>query len=226
MNDDPNTNSHRYSELPNVEKSQMKDSEIQEVHAQILREKSEPTEGNALPPLMVLLFSMAVCLWVSWYAPQYMAEFKWDVFDTRYDPAAATAAGGPKVYDPIAKGKRVFTNNCQVCHQQTGSGVPGVYPPLAGSDWVGKSPKVLARIVLNGLAGEITVNGNKYNSAMTPFGTQLTDKEIAEVLSYVRNSWGNSHPIVEESEVAAVRAEIGSRTTTFSPSELLEMFPE
>ena len=224
MSDDPKKNPQNSGDTPHFDRAGLEDSEIQRIHSPQEREKSEPTEGFAVPPLVVVLFSMLVCLWVSYYAPRYMGEFKWDVYDPNYDPEAAAA--GPAVYDPIAKGKRVFTNNCQVCHQQTGTGVPGVYPPLAGSDWVGKSPEVLARIVLNGLAGEITVNGNQYNSAMTAFGTMLSDKEIAEVLSYVRNSWGNEHPLVEEAEVAAIREAVGTRTTTYSPQELLEAFPE
>lgn len=225
MSDDPKKNPQNSGDLPQFERAGLEDSEVQQIHSPQEREKAEPTEGFAVPPLVVVFFSMVVCLWVSWYAPQFMGGFKWDVYDPHYDPEAVTAAG-PVAYDPIARGKRIYTNNCQVCHQQTGAGVPGVYPPLANSDWVGKSPEILTRIVLNGLAGEITVNGQVYNSAMTAFGSMLSDKEIAEVLSYVRNSWGNEYPLVEEAEVTAIREAVGGRTTTYSAAELLEAFPE
>ncbi len=222
MSDDPKKNPQSNSDAQNYDRAGLEDSEVQQIHSPLAREKEEPSEGFAMPPLVVVFFSMIVCLWVSWYAPQFMGGFKWDVYDPDYDP---DAVAGPVVYDPIAKGKRVFTNKCQVCHQQTGTGVPGVYPPLAGSDWMGKSPEILVRIVLNGLAGEITVNGNQYNSAMTAFGAELSDKQIAEVLSYVRNSWGNEYPLIEESEVTAIREAVGTRSTTYSADELLALVP-
>jgi len=224
MSDDPKKNPQHCDENLNFDRAGLEDTEVQLIHSPLEREKAEPSEGFAMPPLVVVFFSMIVCLWVSWYAPQFMGGFKWDVYDPHYDPNAPVA--GPGVYDPIAKGKRVFTNKCQVCHQQTGTGVPGVYPPLAGSDWLGKSPEVLVRIVLNGLAGEITVSGNQFNSAMTAFGGELSDKEISEVLSYIRNAWGNEHPLIEESEVTAIRSAVGTRSTSYSPAELLEAFPE
>ncbi|MEQ9824406.1 MAG: cytochrome c [Puniceicoccaceae bacterium] len=223
MSDDPNNKSKRNDEWSGFDRSGLEDPEVQKIHSALEREKAEPSEGFAAPPLVVVFFSMIVCLWVSWYAPQYMGGFRWDVYDPHYDPDAVAE---PTVYDPIARGKRIYTNKCQVCHQQTGTGVPGVYPPLAGADWVAKSPDILVRVVLNGLAGEIVVNGNTYNSAMTAFGNDLSDQEIAEVLTYIRNSWGNELPFIEEAEVAAIRAAVGSRTTTYSPSELLEAFAE
>jgi mono/diheme cytochrome c family protein len=222
MSDDPNKKPQDPAELPSYDRAGLEDMEVQEIHAPLAREQAEPSEGFAMPPLVIVFFSAIVCLWVSWYAPLYMGGFRWDVYDPKFDPDAEAA--GPAVYDPIARGRRVYTNNCQVCHMQTGTGVPGVYPPLAGADWVGKSPEILVRLVLNGLVGEIVVNGNTYNAAMNAFGQQLSDREIAEVLSYIRNTWGNEYPIVEEAEVASIRAAVGGRSTSYTPAELLAAF--
>ena len=88
-------------------------------------------------------------------------------------------------------GEEVYTSVCLSCHQATGQGLTGVYPPLAGSEWPIKEPSIPIRIVLHGLMGEIEVAGNKYNNVMSPQGMLLNDQEIANVLNYVRSSWGN-----------------------------------
>ena len=88
-------------------------------------------------------------------------------------------------------GEQVYTSVCLSCHQATGQGLTGVYPPLAGSEWPVKEPSIPIRIVLHGLMGEIEVAGNKYNNVMSPQGMLLNDQEIANVLNYVRSSWGN-----------------------------------
>lgn len=102
-------------------------------------------------------------------------------------------------------GEEVYTQVCSVCHQPTGQGMEGVYPPLAGSDWIAKSNETLAKIVLHGVMGEIEVSGKKYNNVMTPQGALLNDEEIANVLTYVRSSWGNKGDAVKPEEVKAVR---------------------
>jgi nitrite reductase (NO-forming) len=83
--------------------------------------------------------------------------------------------------------------------------MPGVFPPLAGSDWLGRGNDELIRIVLNGLSGPITVSGQDYNSVMPPM-SQLTDDEVANILTYALNSWGNPGGRVSKEEVARVRA--------------------
>jgi mono/diheme cytochrome c family protein len=98
--------------------------------------------------------------------------------------------------------------------------MPGAYPPLAGSEWLVNNPEVPIRIVLHGTQGPITVKGSSFNSAMTPFGDQLSDAEIAAVISYERSSWGNSAPAITAAQVAAVRAATKSQATPFNPKEL------
>jgi mono/diheme cytochrome c family protein len=100
-------------------------------------------------------------------------------------------------------GKEVYALHCQSCHMEKGEGMEGVYPPLAKTSYL-KDTKKNIKIILEGQSGEITVNGKKYNSNM-PAQPYLTDKEIADVLTYVRSSWGNKYPAVKPAQVKAER---------------------
>jgi mono/diheme cytochrome c family protein len=106
---------------------------------------------------------------------------------------------------PEHPGKAVFTKYCLVCHQADGSGVPGMHPPLTQGSWVGKEPRELVAIMMKGLSGKIEVNGETYNGFM-PSQAQLTDEEIADVLSYIRSSFGNNFEPVDASFVKKVRS--------------------
>ncbi|MTG99034.1 MULTISPECIES: copper-containing nitrite reductase [Myroides] len=94
----------------------------------------------------------------------------------------------------IADGKSVFTRTCFACHQSEGQGIEGIFPPLAKSDYLNADVNRAIKTVINGLQGEITVNNVKYNSIMT--SQNLNDQEIADVLTYVYNSWGNNKTVV------------------------------
>jgi nitrite reductase (NO-forming) len=100
-------------------------------------------------------------------------------------------------------GERVFSANCIACHQPTGVGIPGVFPPLAGSDFLNADKKRAIGVVSNGLEGQVTVNGQKFANVMPKLG--LSDEDIANVLSFVYDSWGNSKQQVTPQEVRAVR---------------------
>jgi mono/diheme cytochrome c family protein len=132
-------------------------------------------------------------------------------------PGAAVAAGGAAAGAP--NGAELFTR-CAACHQATGLGVPGAYPPLAGSEWLLNNPEVPIRIVLHGLQGDITVKNTKFNNSMTPFGDQLSDAEIAAIITYERSSWGNAASKITAEQVASVRAATKSQTTPWNPADL------
>jgi len=120
--------------------------------------------------------------------------------------AEAKPAPAPEAKAATARtGEQVYTQVCVTCHQANGQGMTGVYPPLAGSDWLGKSNETLIKIVLHGLMGEVEVNGAKYNNVMSPWGSALNDEEVANVLTYVRTSWGNNGQAVKPEEVKTVR---------------------
>lgn len=111
-------------------------------------------------------------------------------------PAART------LEERVKAGQLVFTRNCAACHQATGVGVKKAFPPLAGSDFL-KSPSTVAGVVANGLSGQITVNGEIYNGAMPKLG--LSDEEIANVSTFVMNTWKNPGGQITPSEVAKLR---------------------
>ncbi len=124
----------------------------------------------------------------------------------------------------MAAGEQVFAR-CIACHQATGQGLPGAFPPLSGSEWVtGPVDKPIA-IVLHGMQGPITVAGATYNSLMMAYGTgaPMTDEEVANVLTYVRASFGNNASAVSVEDVARVRAATASRTTPWTVAELEAM---
>ena len=105
----------------------------------------------------------------------------------------------------IAAGEALFAGTCSVCHQLDGSGLVAVFPPLAGSDYFLADSTRAIDIILNGLSGPITVNGQLYDSIMPPM-SQLNDDEIANILTYALNSWGNDDGRVSPDQVADVRA--------------------
>jgi nitrite reductase (NO-forming) len=107
----------------------------------------------------------------------------------------------------ITRGKEVFNATCKTCHMENGQGVPKVYPPLAQSDFLAQDTKRAIGIVLNGINGEIFVNGKKYNLDM-PALTQLNDQQIADVLNFVRNNWGNKGKMITAKQVAGNRATV------------------
>ncbi|WP_119716972.1 copper-containing nitrite reductase [Cognatilysobacter tabacisoli] len=123
--------------------------------------------------------------------------------------AVATAAASAKsgeltLQEQVKAGEALFAGTCSTCHQPDGKGLEGVFPPLANSDYIKANPKALASVILHGLQGPVTVNGKEYNSIMPPM-TQLTDDEVANISTYVLNSWGNPGGRVTEADAAAAR---------------------
>ena len=153
----------------------------------------------------LLFFTLAAC-----------AGEKKPVADSTATPPAA-----PLVVADL--GAEKYGQVCVVCHQPTGLGVEGNFPPLAGSDWLNGKAEVPIAIVLHGLQGEIEVLGKKYNGAMAPWGGAMTDAEIAAVLTYARSQWGNSGAAVTVDEVKAVRANFATRTAAWTAAELTPM---
>jgi nitrite reductase (NO-forming) len=116
---------------------------------------------------------------------------------------------------------------CFACHQPTGMGLPGMFPPLASSDWVtAKKPDRIIRMVLHGFTGPITLNGKPFASPaplMPPQGAALSDTQIADVLTYVRSSFGNKAGAVTPAEVAAIREAEKARSAMWTEAEILKI---
>ena len=114
--------------------------------------------------------------------------------------------------EQIALGRRLFTSICAACHQPTGLGRPNMFPPLAGSDFLNADKNRAIKIVLFGRQGEVVVNGMKFNNNMPSF--PLTDLDVASVLTFVYNSFGNSGLEVAPEEVKALRAQPPAHSAT------------
>lgn len=140
-------------------------------------------------------------------------EVESDYLGEKAAPSAPVAKAAEKLKagtlikeDQIAAGQTLFQGTCSTCHQAGGQGLEGVFPPLAKSDFLMADKTRSIAIVLNGLQGKVVVNGKEYHSVMPPM-SQLADDEIANILTYARNSWGNEGEAVSAAEVIGVRAQ-------------------
>jgi mono/diheme cytochrome c family protein len=202
-------------------------SDVHQVHAAIQREKTEPRAG--LEPLsiwLVVIYGLAIFLGGA-YLGRYSGSFAADGLDWSTEAKGRSTNGGPDngatppPAGPVERGQKVYAANCATCHQPNGAGVPGQYPPLAGSPWVLSSPRRLAMIVLKGFEGPHEVLGVQYGSAvMQPWEKTLNDQRIADVLTYIRQAWGNNAPAVAPEGIAALRKELAGRTALYREDEL------
>jgi mono/diheme cytochrome c family protein len=199
------------------------DEQLQRVHAILLREKPEPSEGYSPLPLMLLGLMSACILFSAIYLGRYSGGFDPLVYDERILPGMLEGGAAPVAQDPKVMGKRIFLINCVACHQATGLGLPGAYPPLAGSEWVAGPDERIIRIVLSGLSGPITVKGTLFNFSMPSLGPSLRDEQLAAVLTYIRSEWGNNAPAVSPDKVKEIRAAVVGRTGPWTPDELLKI---
>jgi len=203
-------------------------SDVQEVHAAIQREKREPRVG--LEPLsiwLIAVYGLAIFAGGA-YLGRYSGNFSGDSLDIAYIPLKKTGPGGgpggvtEAPLTPHDRGKKIFSANCQTCHQANGEGVPGQYPPLAGSEFTNGGSRRMAMIVLKGLQGPVKVKGQQFGSAvMQPWDKTLTDQKIADVMTYERSEWGNHASPVTAEQIAALRKELASHPESYSEQDIL-----
>ena len=134
--------------------------------------------------------------------------------------AAAAERPRVRVVAPATQVINKYTEICQACHQATGLGLEGVFPPLAGSEWLNGNPTIPIAIVLKGLQGEIAVKGKTYNSVMMAWESVLNDDDLASTLTYARSQWGNRATLITASQVKAARLKFKARTTPWTAAEL------
>lgn len=171
------------------------------------RENPEPTESvGGVPWYVLAAIGIAACWGVFYLAttPQ------------KRDMPVASAA--PAVID----GKQIFASNCAACHQASGAGLPGAFPPLAGSEWLEMKPDVVVQVVLHGLSGKVEVKGSSFDGVMPGFGKQLNDEQVAAVATYVRTSWGNKGSEVDTAFVKAQREKTAARADAWSGQKDLQ----
>ena len=182
------------------------------------REHADPNEGNRPLPWFLVMFLGAMTMWGAFYIYSTPSGE-----DSAYGDQRTIAALRQQVAGGVAKvdGRQIFGARCAVCHQATGLGLPGVFPPLSGAEWVIGDEKVLVNILLHGIDGEIEVKGNKFSGAMPTFNA-LSDDELAAVLSYIRSEWGNQSPEVIAGTVKALREASKDRSTPFKGGQELK----
>lgn len=218
---------------------------VQALHEAVMREQAEPRDGFEPVPFWVAVVCGGLLAWGGYYIGSYTADFRADVFD-RADlkdvtpPATAGPDPNPKTRDELKSiGEQKYIALCVGCHGTDGKGLkeqPGKYPPLAASEWVvgdKASPARLSRILLYGLKDPIVVQGKTYNDLMPARGAELRDYQIAGLITYIRNSFGNegdkdnAKPAVTADEVKAARAKEQARKTNgtapYTADELMKV---
>jgi mono/diheme cytochrome c family protein len=181
------------------------------------RENADPGEQSNAIPMAIYVLVACLILFGSYYIfiqPQPLAPQLGDQRTLADLQPKAAAKGGPATGGIDAHA--LYAARCAACHQPTGTGLPGVFPPLAGSEWVNGKGDTLASILLHGVTGTITVNGATFNGAMPTFKDQLNDEEIAALATYLRSQWGNHAPAVTADVVAKARADTASRAGPFN----------
>ncbi len=201
--------------------------DVQQVHAAIQREKTEPRVG--LEPLSIWLigiYGLAVFFGGA-YLGRFSGGFSGSSLDFGNAPQAKIAAGGgagggaAAELSPADRGKKVFMANCATCHQANGLGIAGQYPPLDGSEYVTGGTRRLGMILLKGLEGPIVVKGQPYGSAvMQAWEKTLNDQKIADVLTYIRSAWSNKADAVAKESIGALRKEMAGQDATLHADTL------
>ena len=171
--------------------------------------------------VMVMLVFLFLGAWYfdargGWFEPKVYGPFASIAQVDAFQPRANN--------NPLLRGKLLFEANCALCHNSDGTGKPGQFPPLAGSEWV-LAPGVnrLIRIPLVGLAGSVKVKDQAWDLNMAAMGATYSDEDLAAVLSYIRNAWGNKAPFVTAEQVKKVRAELGNRSRQYTADELQKL---
>lgn len=207
-----------------LEQAQLADASLHSMHgSQLHREQEEPSEGMAPVPVFLIFAFSALMFWGGIYIQRYSGGYQGTVCDHNWTPTSALAVS-EKPFDPIVEGKKLFTRNCQQCHQSHGKGVPGVYPPLDGSEWAQGDPRRIGKLLLAGMSGTLTVHGEQFTGNMPSFN-HWKDKQIAAVLTYVRQEWSNKAEPVPESLITELRESIKGRNKPWKPEELLAEHP-
>lgn len=200
-------------------------SDLDVTAAHSVRPSAAGAEGSAqfiaVPTWLLVVFG-GVMLWAGVYLGNYSGGFKGNVFN---EQPGTGGSGKPVAVDPVKVGEKLFNANCAQCHQQTGLGQAGQFPPLAGSEWVLENPHRLSHILVRGIQGTIHVKGAVYNNQMPAWST-LKDEQISSILTYIRQAWGNTAPPITKEQIAEARKEAEPHTEAYTEAELLKITPK
>ncbi len=184
--------------------------------------ESEPMPAFSTLPVWLVVLMLLLLYRGAVFFDQHSGWFESKVYEPymsladvdRFQPRSRAGA-------QLARGKVIFETICALCHNPDGMGKPNQAPPLVGSEWANaENPNRMIRIPLSGLNGPITVKGQQWNLAMPAMGAALADDDLAAVLTYIRQSWGNKASAVTADQIKKIRAEIGNRTQPWTVEEL------
>lgn len=204
-------------------------TDLDRLHAAVKREKADLEPGNEPAPMWLVFVFMIVILFAGGQLGLMTGGWSFEVSN----PFVVARQGDPRpgggdgvgVMDPfqtaLKKGASGYAV-CGGCHQGSGMGIPGQYPPLAGSEWVLGGTERLIRVVQHGLVGQISVSGQNYNfpGGMQGFGAAMSAGDLANVLTYIRNTWGNEGTMITKEMIEKVRADESSRASQWTQAEL------
>ena len=180
------------------------------------RENEDPDEQvRPIPRLLIVMMVIGVA-WGSWYLTRTSTDVSPLLGDARTTAAFSAAPATARV-----DGAQVYAGKCAACHQATGAGLTGIFPPLAASPWVIGSEQRIVQILLHGIQGPLDGLGTTYNGVMRSW-KMLCDEELAAVATYVRGAFGNRASAITADLVAAERAATASRATPWAGGAELE----
>lgn len=205
----------------------MKDVELVDEHVRLNKIKHEPTKGFLQAPL-IFVFVFGCLIFVC------SIQLAHTTNDFQLHPPKEIVELTPEEKEAlrlerkISSGEKVFAVRCASCHQANGLGIAGQYPPLDGSNWVTSDPGIISNIILKGLKGEIVVKGETYgtSAAVNMAAVAISDREIANVVTYVRQAWGNNAEEISEGEVASIRSESAEQQDQWTGDQIISMYPE
>ena len=209
--------------LPNS--ADFSDEQIVKSHVELSKNKHEPTKNFLIAPLVfVFVFGclIFVCsIQLAHSTNSFQLHPPVEVVELTPEEKEAQ-----RLERKISSGEKVFAARCASCHQANGLGIAGQFPPLAGSEWVSADAGVITNIILKGLKGEILVKGEKYGSsaAVNMAAVPISDREIANVSTYVRQAWGNSSSEVSEDFVQQIRADHASKLEQWTGDDLKSLY--
>jgi len=207
--------------------SEFSDEEIVKSHVELSKNKHQPTKNFLIAPLVfVFVFGclIFVCsIQLSLTTNSFQLHPPVEVVELSPEEKEAL-----RLERKISSGEKIFAGRCASCHQANGLGIEGQFPPLADSEWVAADPAVIASIILKGLKGEIVVNGKTYgtSAAVNMAAVPISDREIANVSTYVRQAWGNTSSEVTEDFVSELRAEQSVKQDQWVGDELKSLYSD
>tara|TARA_B100000925_G_scaffold284648_1_gene259923 strand:- start:134 stop:808 length:675 start_codon:yes stop_codon:yes gene_type:complete len=205
----------------------MKDVELVHEHVRLNKIKHEPTKGFLQAPL-IFVFVFGCLIFVC------SIQLAHTTNDFQLHPPKEIVELTPEEKEAlrlerkISSGEKVFAVRCASCHQANGLGIAGQYPPLDGSNWVTSDPGIITNIILKGLKGQIVVKGETYgtSAAVNMAAVAISDREIANVVTYVRQAWGNNAEEIFEDEVASIRSDSAEQQDQWTGDQIISMYPE